>query len=400
MDRPVRNNLAEMQLAASRPPGKRTNVLDSLLTERGRSGIRQDVGNWFDETLRRYGGPHLHAALMGSEAGELGSGQPARGGVLSGIAEMSPGADMRDLLEGSGQIMRGEPLEGAGLMGGALLGTMVPGSVGGYRRAAEEATEGIRAYHGSPHDFDRFSMDRIGTGEGAQAYGHGLYFAENEAVAKQYRDDLTSMRVGKAQRALERANGDIDQAIADVRSKIDNLRGLPNAGNGPARQARFVQYNEETLAELAALKRGGGMSKGSMYEVAIKADPESFLDWDKPLSQQSAAVRDAINRVARDPRFALERVTDDMRPVSYKELLNNPEAAQELRRLGVSGIRYLDQGSRTVGEGSRNFVVFDDATIEILRKYGLLAPVAGGAAALSMGQPSQAQAQAQERTGR
>src|SRR5258706_8248564 len=33
----------------------------------------------------------------------------------------------------------------------------------------------ITAYHGSPHDFDRFDLSRIGTGEGAQAYGHGLY---------------------------------------------------------------------------------------------------------------------------------------------------------------------------------------------------------------------------------
>src|SRR5690606_18965584 len=49
---------------------------------------------------------------------------------------------------------------------------------------------GIRAYHGSPHDFDRFSMDKIGTGEGAQAYGHGLYFAEAEDVARSYRDGL------------------------------------------------------------------------------------------------------------------------------------------------------------------------------------------------------------------
>ena len=48
----------------------------------------------------------------------------------------------------------------------------------------------IRAYHGSPHDFDKFSMDKIGSGEGNQTYGHGLYFAENEAVARSYRDAL------------------------------------------------------------------------------------------------------------------------------------------------------------------------------------------------------------------
>ena len=48
----------------------------------------------------------------------------------------------------------------------------------------------LEAWHGSPHKFDRFSMDQIGTGEGAQAYGHGLYFADSEDVARQYRDQL------------------------------------------------------------------------------------------------------------------------------------------------------------------------------------------------------------------
>jgi hypothetical protein len=48
----------------------------------------------------------------------------------------------------------------------------------------------LKAYHGSPHDFDQFSLGKIGTGEGGQAYGHGQYFAEQEATAKAYRDRL------------------------------------------------------------------------------------------------------------------------------------------------------------------------------------------------------------------
>jgi hypothetical protein len=66
---------------------------------------------------------------------------------------------------------------GAGLMAGAAV-IPVP-------------ARKIKAYHGSPHDFDEFSTDAIGTGEGAQAYGRGLYFAEDEKVAKSYRDALT-----------------------------------------------------------------------------------------------------------------------------------------------------------------------------------------------------------------
>ena len=43
------------------------------------------------------------------------------------------------------------------------------------------------AYHGTPHKVDKFRLDKIGTGEGAQAYGWGLYFAESRSVAQTYR---------------------------------------------------------------------------------------------------------------------------------------------------------------------------------------------------------------------
>ena len=46
-------------------------------------------------------------------------------------------------------------------------------------------------YHGSPHKFDEFSLDAIGTGEGAQAHGWGLYFAGNKNVSEEYREKLT-----------------------------------------------------------------------------------------------------------------------------------------------------------------------------------------------------------------
>ena len=48
------------------------------------------------------------------------------------------------------------------------------------------------AYHGTPHRFEEFSTDNIGTGEGAQAHGWGLYFAKNKDVSERYRRLLTS----------------------------------------------------------------------------------------------------------------------------------------------------------------------------------------------------------------
>ena len=55
----------------------------------------------------------------------------------------------------------------------------------------------IKAYHGTPHEFDRFDMSKIGTGEGAQAYGYGLYFAENPEVSEGYRKSLSSLHKNK-----------------------------------------------------------------------------------------------------------------------------------------------------------------------------------------------------------
>ena len=49
------------------------------------------------------------------------------------------------------------------------------------------------AYHGTPHRFERFSLDAIGTGEGAQAHGWGLYFAGEKSVSEQYRKRLSSI---------------------------------------------------------------------------------------------------------------------------------------------------------------------------------------------------------------
>ena len=51
------------------------------------------------------------------------------------------------------------------------------------------------AYHGTPHRFDEFSLDNIGTGEGAQAHGWGLYFAENREVSEEYRERLSRAKV-------------------------------------------------------------------------------------------------------------------------------------------------------------------------------------------------------------
>ena len=98
----------------------------------------------------------------------------------------------------------------------------------------------IPVFHGSPHKFDKFDMSKIGTGEGAQAYGHGLYFADNPNVAKWYGDKLT---VGENY---------VDGALLDPFNPRHNLASILEQESGSVDAAR------ETLEMLS--QRGGSKS--------------------------------------------------------------------------------------------------------------------------------------------
>lgn len=287
--------------------------------------------------------------------------------------------------------------------------------------------QGIRAYHGSPHDFDRFDISKIGTGEGAQAYGRGLYFAEKEAVAKNYKDMLASLNVTLdnqpidparlASRYLRMSGGDLDEAARIIQQKIQGYEKDIRSANGAinnflgrnvvADRPEYAGMNEarQALDEVKRLQAMGSrlsVDKGRMYEVRINADPEQFLDWDKPLSQQPEGVRRLVSDLPGNSRGVDIYETLAMRAApklppdadtgwttvvnTINDKVQNPSGAtQALREAGIPGIRYLDQGSRAAGQGSRNFVVFDDALITILRKYGLLPPAAVATAAATNG---------------
>src|SRR6185437_7065525 len=73
----------------------------------------------------------------------------------------------------------------------ADIGMMTTLGAGAAPAEANALNMGIKAYHGSPHDFDAFDLSKIVTGEGAQAYGHGLYFAENPEVSEAYKNPAT-----------------------------------------------------------------------------------------------------------------------------------------------------------------------------------------------------------------
>ena len=267
--------------------------------------------------------------------------------------------------------------------------------------AIRQLSRPIRAYHGSPHSFDAFDASKIGTGEGAQAYGHGLYFAGNERVAKAYRDNIPAVPSGPTAQALQELSSrllPLELEGARIRDAMDdaaerrgelspgwgNIRGVPPdvlRELGPRLQSVNDEINRLRMQELQ-IRQG---LRGHMYEVEIGYPEEALLDWDAPIRGQPKVVQKLFGEFAMDRPGDGGRVyrdiatrhgeafDDDMTGV-----LANQEASKELLAEGIPGIRYLDQGSRAAGEGTRNYVIFPGAEdrIRILRKYGLLGPAA------------------------
>jgi hypothetical protein len=186
-----------------------------------------------------------------------------------------------------------------------------------------EMQPGFDAFHGSPYSFDAFSTKHIGSGEGFQKYGPGLYFAENEGVAKGYQERLAPDRTPES-------------------------------------------------------------DKGNIYQVRINIDQDRMLDWEKPLNEQSPYVQEALGRMSKivqqkagsikpQSAFMLEHLdTTDIYDLR-KQLAYDFDpitAAEMFSEAGIPGIKYLDQGSRDAGTGTRNFVVFNENDIQITHKNG------------------------------
>ncbi|MCP4181855.1 MAG: hypothetical protein GY761_00830 [Hyphomicrobiales bacterium] len=291
------------------------------------------------------------------------------------------------------------------------------------RKIKKEAAKGIKAFHGSPHDFDKFSMDKIGTGEGAQAYGHGLYFAEAEDTAKSYRDALRGNVDALEKSFIDKGlSKDEAKLLAKYRFKGRSFDETFGFVNRPAPvidgNTSIQDYRDALKKRMPQLREAWDNTKlddlGSMYEVNIDANPEDFLDWDKPIS-------DDIMNQFNSQRY---RGADGERNATGAELLGelaegkSSLASDKLQQAGIPGIKYKDAGSRSnytvntfykgepysnplsfptldnakkwaadqeskgftaaIDEGTSNYVVFDENLISIVKKYGIAGAIGLG----------------------
>lgn len=389
--------------------------------------------------------PYIMGALPGYVVDKVVSGLTAPLDALTGKLQVNDPETNMPTQQAMGRAGDVAGLASGGLLVGPEEGAL--GSAGGRLMQmanekpfkltpVEGKPEGITAYHGSPHDFDKFDISKIGTGEGAQAYGHGMYFAENEGVAKGYRDALAK-NVNSAIPAYQRAQDWLEQwnSPKQAREELDSwIKDFRSKG----KEDLAKQY-EEMIPHL------DNPNKGSMYQVKINHDPEHFLDWDKPLSEQPH-VKNKLQKLAESYSAPLHKMIKEAiaKDSSTGETIANfagkgEYTAKALREAGIPGIKYLDQGSRGISEASqelinkygkekaieiseqnkkdaiegpaskagtkahwdnmineikngstRNYVVFDDKNIDILKKYGMAGLGIGGAGAIAASDKSQA----------
>jgi hypothetical protein len=105
----------------------------------------------------------------------------------------------------------------------------------------------IKAFHSSPHDFDEFSTDYIGTGEGAQAYGRGLYFAENPDTAGSYRKSFEDSNPPR----LERLRVDDTEMSEANNFDYSDIASLDTRNNIKASLIEDLLINEGAMREFS-----------------------------------------------------------------------------------------------------------------------------------------------------
>jgi len=262
--------------------------------------------------------------------------------------------------------------------------------------AREDGPMHHRAFHGSPHDFDSFSTDAIGSGEGNQSFGWGLYFAENKGIAEGYRQNLSYREIVRQFRdalpddasldeALDAAeSGELSKPMADVIEALaaDDWLGFDYPAQAITAAFRDLDNYDASPALREAVQKYGGR----LYQVEIPDELVGrMLLWDKPLSEQPDAVRDAVDDAIRTvPGISgtlIERFEREGQYWTGEEiyrflagrqvsLYGDRGASEHLAEHGIPGIKYLDGGSRADGDGTHNLVVFHDHDVTLTHKDG------------------------------
>ena len=281
------------------------------------------------------------------------------------------------------------------------------------------------AYQGSPHKFDALDPSKIGTGEGGQMFGHGMYVAENPRVAKGYQKSTpySEMRRKFLEEIPEFAEFDelmdlVDEGhFSPQQEKVlralaaDDFLGFDYPAQAISEAYSPNLRNFDPSPELVQAVKDSSY----LYEIDVPdEDIAKMLDWDAPLSEQPESVKRVIldspaakqfEKQMNDAReaFGVDAAPDwmdDYTGQSFYQALTELEggkqiqstpwdvlqprttrhtavsaaesASKHLDELGITGIKYFDQGSRAAGDGTRNMVLFDNLArrAKVLKRDG------------------------------
>lgn len=319
---------------------------------------------------------------------------------------------LRGVLEAIGNAVRLRGFRTAeGVMRDMASGRMAARDGRGLGRDMDRDMVG---YHGGPHDHDGFDTAYIGSGEGAQVYGWGLYFASRREVAEWYRKALTKMMPvkvrfqGKTWLQWKEHFEEINDWSAASWDLLQGIAAVEDAGSLDAaiEQRDKLVARFPTKANLAVLdwldrnRRGIEVEKaGRLYQVEIP-EAHEYLDWHKPIMEQPAHIRDALrglmdrygipytNDARRSGSAIYEAISADLakrngrsdgdegngwsmvNPTVHKD---DRAASLLLLERGIKGIKYLDGMSRRAGDGDHyNYVVFDGADVVITAKESIV----------------------------
>lgn len=244
-----------------------------------------------------------------------------------------------------------------------------------------------RAWHGTPYDFDAFSLSGIGGGEGNQAHGWGLYFAQDREVSEAYKEILgdkgsTVELNGEVWTINESGDWETTGKTAKYGEAIGYaLDALEEHGTKDAainslqkdlKEGKFRgAYIAEAQKAVNILRQGEakGHKGGRLLEAEIP-DTDVLLDEQKSFNEQPEKVKNALSELISNtgegqlPGRLFKNATGKS---IYKMLSNlygdDKKASLKLNEFGVKGITY--KGT----QDERCYVVFDDKAIEIRNKY-------------------------------
>ena len=296
--------------------------------------------------------------------------------------------------------------------------------------AADEDIYNQRAWVGSAADFDEFDLGYVGTGEGAQVHGYGLYTAQDRDVAEGYKERLSALlneaegdlvdynyvevirfngfRYEKPERwdvwIFERGTDDEvyvdDPAERAVLEKLNDVQDIAKTRTffeeeleaNRKGECGDTAYSEDTLEKAVAMLSPENIQDenlevsteappepeafgGTLFEVEIPED-DVLLDEQKPLAEQPEKVQEALGQIAEEvasqgdgslgASFAESYKEMDGREI-YEALVDVTGSPEDASTLlNEHGVEGITYNGRQDG---RCFVVFDDKAIEIINKF-------------------------------